>query len=389
MTTRIGGMSRGLKVLLAGTASLALTSTLLAAGPAAADPGAEPTTIAEARAQVEKLQTEAAAIDQDYAAAQDRLAKAEAGLKTKRADVDAQRGKVATVAKAVSQYALAQYQSRGVDTTTQLMVTTSPERMLREMSVMDRVELTQRGVLQDYQTQVANLNDMVRSAETEVATVDASRDDMAASRKKSEAKVAEAQQVLDRLTEEERQRIAAEEAREAREAKERAERAEAQAQQQNDRQQPTSRSRDRSDAADTSTKKSSKKKSSSSGNDSPSVPAGSGRGAQVVAFAKAQLGKPYLYGATGPNAYDCSGLTGAAYKSAGRSIPRITTGQYGSGTSVSKGNLQPGDLVFYYSGISHVGIYVGGGQIIHSSRAGQPVKYAGLNSMPYMGARRY
>lgn len=384
MTTRIGALPRGLKALLAGTASLALAATL-ATAPASADPGKEPTTINEAKAQVEKLQTEAAAIDQDYAGAQDRLAKAEASLKTKQADVRAQRGKVDKIKKAVAQYALVQYQNRGVDTTTQLMMTSSPDTVMRQLSVMDRVELTQRGILQDYQTQVANLNDMARSAETEVATIEASKADMAESRKASQAKVAEAQRVLDRLTEEERQRIEAEKAEEARQAQERAEAAEQDQGTDRGRDQGTSRSNDRSDSGS----KSKKKSGSSSDGDSPKAPAGSGKGAQVVAFAKAQLGKPYGYGSTGPSSYDCSGLTSAAYKSAGRSIPRTSQAQYGSGTSISKGSLQPGDLVFYYSGISHVGIYVGGGQIIHASRAGEPVKYAGLNSMPYMGARRY
>ncbi|MFX4272732.1 NlpC/P60 family protein [Propionibacteriaceae bacterium Y1685] len=382
MTTRIGALPRGLKALLAGTASLALAATL-ATAPASADPGKEPTTINEAKAQVEKLQTEAAAIDQDYAGAQDRLAKAEASLKTKQADVRAQRGKVDKIKKAVAQYALVQYQNRGVDTTTQLMMTSSPDTVMRQLSVMDRVELTQRGILQDYQTQVANLNDMARSAETEVATIEASKADMAESRKASQAKVAEAQRVLDRLTEEERQRIAAEEAEEARQAQERAEAAE-QDQGTDRRDQGSSRSNDRSDSGS----KSKKKSGSSDEGDSPKAPAGSGKGAQVVAYAKAQLGAAYVSGGTGPS-YDCSGLTMMAYKSAGRTIPRTSQAQYGSGTSIAKGDLQPGDLVFYYSGISHVGIYVGGGQIIHASRPGKPVGYAGLNSMPYMGARRY
>ena len=111
------------------------------------------------------------------------------------------------------------------------------------------------------------------------------------------------------------------------------------------------------------------------------------RGARVVNFAYAQLGKPYVYGATGPSSYDCSGLTQAAWKSVGVSIPRVSNSQLSSLPSVSKSNLRPGDIVGYYSG-SHVGIYVGNGYIIHASRPGQPIKKVALNTMPYMKAVR-
>ncbi|HSN42773.1 MAG TPA: NlpC/P60 family protein, partial [Propionibacteriaceae bacterium] len=109
---------------------------------------------------------------------------------------------------------------------------------------------------------------------------------------------------------------------------------------------------------------------------------------QAVAFAKAQVGKAYRYGATGPNAYDCSGLTGAAYRSAGISLPRTARAQYGVGTRVSLGQLRPGDLVFYYSGISHVGIYVGNGMIVHAANPRSGVRYASVTSMPFMGGAR-
>ena len=70
------------------------------------------------------------------------------------------------------------------------------------------------------------------------------------------------------------------------------------------------------------------------------------------------------------------------------SIPRTSQSQYGAGKSVSKSDLQPGDLVFYYSGISHVALYVGNGTIIHAPHPGSNVRYAKLDSMPFAGARR-
>ena len=114
----------------------------------------------------------------------------------------------------------------------------------------------------------------------------------------------------------------------------------------------------------------------------------SSKGAKAVAFAKKQLGDPYRYGATGPNAWDCSGLTGGAWKAAGVKIPRTSGAQWRSGKKVSKSNLKPGDLVFFYSGISHVALYVGNGKVIHASRPGRPVAYIKMSYMPYQGARR-
>lgn len=115
----------------------------------------------------------------------------------------------------------------------------------------------------------------------------------------------------------------------------------------------------------------------------------SSKGAKALAFAKKQVGDSYRYGATGPNSWDCSGLTGGAWKAAGVKLPRTSQAQYRAGKKVAKSDLKPGDLVFFYSGISHVGIYAGGGDVIHASRPGKPVAKIKMKYMPYQGARRY
>jgi len=108
-----------------------------------------------------------------------------------------------------------------------------------------------------------------------------------------------------------------------------------------------------------------------------------------LAFAKEQLGKPYVWGATGPNSFDCSGLTSAAWRHAGISIPRVAAAQStGGGAPVAKADLQAGDLVFFYSPVSHVALYVGNGIVIHAPRPGRTVTYIKMSSMPYAGARR-
>lgn len=111
------------------------------------------------------------------------------------------------------------------------------------------------------------------------------------------------------------------------------------------------------------------------------------KGARAVSFAYAQIGKPYRYGATGPSSYDCSGLTGAAWRSAGKSVPRTSYGQLRGLKRVSKSSLRPGDIVGFYGG-GHVGLYIGNGKVIHAPRTGQNVKIASLNSMSFAGAVR-
>ena len=112
------------------------------------------------------------------------------------------------------------------------------------------------------------------------------------------------------------------------------------------------------------------------------------RVATVLAFACSQLGKPYSWGASGPNAFDCSGFTMASWATAGVSLPHSSRSQAGVGTSVSKGQLRAGDLVFSFSPISHVGIYLGGGKMIAAPSAGDVVKIQSLQYLPFTAGTR-
>jgi cell wall-associated NlpC family hydrolase len=122
----------------------------------------------------------------------------------------------------------------------------------------------------------------------------------------------------------------------------------------------------------------------------PATAAGPASNAASIAlsFALAQVGKAYAWAGNGPDAYDCSGLTTAAYKKAGVSLPRTSYSQWNVGTAVSLANLQPGDLVFYYSGISHVGIYIGNGRMVHAANPTRGVVTDSVTSMPFQGGRR-
>jgi len=115
---------------------------------------------------------------------------------------------------------------------------------------------------------------------------------------------------------------------------------------------------------------------------------GSGVGARALALAKGKLGAPYVWGAAGPSAFDCSGLIVWAYKQLGVSLPHSSVTLSTMGTPVSKAALQPGDLVFFYSPVSHVGIYAGNGMVLNATQSGEPVQFSKLANLPFHNAVR-
>jgi cell wall-associated NlpC family hydrolase len=126
---------------------------------------------------------------------------------------------------------------------------------------------------------------------------------------------------------------------------------------------------------------------SDKGGTPPNVKAPTAAAQEAVNAALSKLGSSYVWGATGPTTFDCSGLMQWAYKKAGITLPRTAAAQSGYGTRVSRSQLQPGDLVFYYSPISHVGMYLGGGMMVHAPTTGDVVKISPLQSQ-YAGATR-
>jgi len=118
------------------------------------------------------------------------------------------------------------------------------------------------------------------------------------------------------------------------------------------------------------------------------VPVPTATSGSAVQSALSKIGKPYRWGATGPNAFDCSGLVVWSFKQAGVSLPRSSRAISQVGIPVSRVNLQPGDLVFFYKPVSHVGIYIGNGKIVHASTRKSPVKVSDMSRMPFNSARR-
>ena len=120
------------------------------------------------------------------------------------------------------------------------------------------------------------------------------------------------------------------------------------------------------------------------------APADASKAARSSALKRAmsKIGSPYRWGAEGPNAFDCSGLVWWAYKKEGISLPRTSKAMSKVGKPVSKSDLRPGDLVFFYKPVSHVGIYIGDGKIVHASNRKSPVKISSMRGMQFNSARR-
>jgi peptidoglycan DL-endopeptidase CwlO len=120
-------------------------------------------------------------------------------------------------------------------------------------------------------------------------------------------------------------------------------------------------------------------RASRGGSVGPGLPPPTGAGASLaVEWAQREIGKPYVYGASGPNSFDCSGLTMYVWEQAGVSLPHSAAGQWDDTTRIPVSALEPGDLVFYYSPVDHVGIYVGGGKMIIADHTGTDVRYASI-----------
>ncbi|MEW9533315.1 NlpC/P60 family protein [Microbispora sp. NPDC049125] len=115
---------------------------------------------------------------------------------------------------------------------------------------------------------------------------------------------------------------------------------------------------------------------------------GQGKAAEAARWALSQQMKPYVWGAAGPGSFDCSGLVMAAYQQVGISLPHYTGDQWTAGTHIPRDQLRPGDLVFFYSNLHHVGIYIGGGYMVHAPQTGDVVRVAKIGNRPFAGGVR-
>jgi len=374
---RAASIRRSLRIAAVGFASVALSvlvvfpSSLLAA----AEP---PLTVAEARDLIKQLQTDAAGIDQQYTDVKEQIKNGRAQLRLKQADVQAQTEKVGRWKLQVGQIALAQFQNRNLDTAARLFVTRDTEGFLSQISTVQKVSENQNSALQDYQQAQANLAALELSAEADLATLGEKEKQLKSLAAASDKKLDQANKVLAKLTADQQKQLA--EAEKKATAKANAERrAAAKA--------PT-KANAQSRAAAKAPAKTGRAAAKASPDSARSSATGSSKGTKALAYAKAQLGEPYARSGAGPSSWDCSGLTMMAWGSVGVNLPHSSRQQFNRGQPVAKSDLQLGDLVFFYSDISHVGLYAGNGQVIHAPRPGKSVEYIKMSYMPYAGARR-
>ncbi|WP_130796271.1 C40 family peptidase [Streptomyces otsuchiensis] len=321
--------------------------------PAVADPRPS---AADVREQVDTLHHEAEQATERYNGATEAAEAAEERLSRLAAEAAQRTEQLNTARDALGSHAAAQYRAGGLSPSVQLALASSPDDYLSRAAALDRAENRQGGAMERLATQLTEIERLHGEAAEENTELRRARAEARAERDAVEGRIAEAEELLETLTAAERARVLAAEGH--------------------------------GETTDTGTAPRGPERADRATEPRATAPAASSRGAQAVAFAEAQLGKPYGWGSTGPSSYDCSGLTQAAWSAAGVSLPRTSYSQINAGSRVSRSDLAPGDLVFYYSGLTHVGMYVGNGQIIHASRPGTPVRYAPVDSMPFAGATR-
>lgn len=338
-------LKRSMRGALAATA--VATAVGISAGPAMADPET-PDNLTDAAKQVQDLSHEAEKLtekrkkaEEDHQAKKAELNKANAEVKRAEKAVQQARAEEAKFRVQVDKLTSASYQGARLNQLSALLDAESPQEYLDRASALDVLAKDNNDALEKLSAAVDRAENSQEKAEKARARA-----------KKAEADAARLQQELTKKTEEANARVE--------EAQERYEELSAEEQ----------------DSLLTD------------GSVDYEAPAGEGAAAEAVQAALDQQGKPYIYGAKGPDSFDCSGLMYYAYQQAGVTIGGSTSSQVSEGYSVSTSDLKPGDLIFYYSDQSHVSMYVGNGQAVHAPTEGDVVKVAPYDSIGDVSAVR-
>ncbi|MFE9041054.1 NlpC/P60 family protein [Streptomyces sp. NPDC007818] len=335
---------RPARVTVLTAAAAATAAASLGAVPASADPGAG---TEATRAKVDRLYEEAERAAEGYNQADEKadalrrkVGQAQDSLARGQERINRMRGALGALAGA-------QYRSGGLDPTLVLLLSSDPDSYLSRASALDRVTARQTAALTELRRERRRLDQERAEARTALGELERSRAEVARHKRSVERKLAEARRVLASLT-----------------AAERADYERA------------SRSGGRADGP----------------GEEPPPPADLGpadsRGAAAVLAARSAVGKPYVWGATGPTAFDCSGLMVWSYRQAGISLPRTSSAQRYAGRQVPLSQAEPGDIVTYRGDASHVGIYAGNGQVIHAPYPGARVRYDPVNMMSHVTVTR-
>ena len=314
------------------SAGLALVLTVPTTAPAQA----VPRDLQAVREQVLDLQSKAEVATERYNEAQGRLNDIESDLAGLRAKLKRERAELAQVLGDVDSLARATYVSGGVDTSLQVLLADDPNQFLAQASALDQVANHQSAAVRRTQTTRLRLAQTEAAMQQKQKAAQGVRNEMRAAKQDADRELAAAEKVLNSLEAKERARLSAIEARERREARAQAARA---ARQVSTQRRPIA-----------------------------GIPPVSGRASAAVRYALAQVGDRYVRAATGPSAYDCSGLTLMAWRQAGVSLPHYSYAQYQRARKIPLSQARPGDLVFYFGGgVRHVGLYIGNGKMVHAA----------------------
>ncbi|MER5892684.1 NlpC/P60 family protein [Streptomyces sp. NPDC001876] len=322
--------SRTRVTVLTATAAAAVALTSQAAH---ADP--KPTK-SEVKAKVDKLYHEAETATEKYNGAKEKQDKLKKQVDAIQDKVAREQADLNTLRRELGSIATAQYRSGGIDPSVQLFLASDPDSFLDQASALDQLTAKQAESLQKIKAKQRTLAQQRKEAQEKLGTLADVREALGKNKQKFQSKLGEAQRLLNTLTAAERATMAEGEQRASRAAGDRVE----------------------------------------LGNEVPA----SALGAAALRAADTRVGMPYVRTATGPNSFDCSGLTQWAYAQAGVEITRTTFTQINRGTHIARSQLKPGDLVFF-SNTSHVGLYAGNNTVLHAPYPGAYVRYESMSTI--------
>ncbi|WP_338782612.1 NlpC/P60 family protein [Streptomyces sp. DG1A-41] len=306
----------------------------------------------QVKAKVDELYQDAEVATEKYNGAKEKAEAAGRRLKDLQDQAARKEERLNSAREELGSVAAAQYRGGGLDPALQLALSDDPDRYLQNAEFVERAGNRQQADVARVRRQLREIEQLRGAAHIELTSLKSRQTELRRHKKTITGKLGSARQLLSRLSAQERSRLG------------------------------------EAPGTDRASRSSAGARDRLAAPGSVSAQAPNARAAAAVSYAYQKLGSPYVWGATGPNAFDCSGLVQAAYRSAGVSLPRTTYSQIDAGRRVSRSELLPGDLVFFYAGISHVGIYVGNGRMIHAPNPSAPVRVAPLDEMPFTGATR-
>lgn len=324
--------SRARVTVLTATAAAAVALTSQAAN---ATPNEKPSKD-EVKSKVDKLYEDAGRATDRYNGAKEKQEKLEKEIGELQDKVARGQEDLNDLRGGLGSMASAQYRSGGLDPSVQLFLSADPDDYLDKASTMDQLSGQQVEALKKVQEKQRTLAQERKEASDKLKDLADTRKELGKKKKEVQSKLGAAQKLLNTLTAKEKADLAAKEQR---------------------------ASRDAGDRVDL-------------GKEAPA----SQRGQAALSAAATQIGKPYVSGGSGPNSYDCSGLTQWAYNQAGVQITRTTYTQQNDGPKIGRGELKPGDLVFFNS-LAHVGLYAGNGQVLHAPKPGAVVRYESMSTI--------